>query len=195
MIYGDKVYQKGEIRIPDTNAIMQSGNLYPYCMNNPVMYSDPSGESGTGAVIIGVASAAVISGIYSGAANAINGESFWGGFANGFTAGLSTAIGSVISPGVGTVIGSVFGSALGSVIENVIQNPNADITVYVNDAAKSAAIGILSGLGSAYWDEAIKIADEASSAAQSLMKYDPKFGRVIKEFFGAVGTFLEEEVE
>ncbi len=46
MIYGDKEYQEGEIRIPDTNAIIQSGNLYPYCMNNPVMYRDPNGNAG-----------------------------------------------------------------------------------------------------------------------------------------------------
>jgi len=29
---------------PDIHAIMQSGNLYAYCMNNPVMWIDPSGE-------------------------------------------------------------------------------------------------------------------------------------------------------
>ena len=44
MIYGDKEYKVGEIKIPDMNAIMQSSNLYAYCMNNPVKYVDPSGE-------------------------------------------------------------------------------------------------------------------------------------------------------
>ncbi|MCL2704168.1 MAG: hypothetical protein FWE91_11265 [Defluviitaleaceae bacterium] len=29
---------------PDINAIMQSSNLYVYCMNNPLMYIDPSGN-------------------------------------------------------------------------------------------------------------------------------------------------------
>ena len=29
--------------VPDINAIRQSGNLYAYCMNNPLMYHDPSG--------------------------------------------------------------------------------------------------------------------------------------------------------
>ena len=29
---------------PDVTAVMQSGNLYAYCINNPVMWQDPSGE-------------------------------------------------------------------------------------------------------------------------------------------------------
>jgi len=30
---------------PDITAIMQSGNLYVYCGNNPILYSDPSGKA------------------------------------------------------------------------------------------------------------------------------------------------------
>jgi RHS repeat-associated protein len=33
------------IYMPDRNAIIQSGNLYAYCMNNPLMWQDPSGAS------------------------------------------------------------------------------------------------------------------------------------------------------
>lgn len=44
MIYGDEEYKVGEIKIPDIKAIMQSGNLYVYCMNNPVTYKDPTGN-------------------------------------------------------------------------------------------------------------------------------------------------------
>jgi hypothetical protein len=35
---------KTETRTPDILAIIQSGNLYMYCGNNPIMYEDPSGE-------------------------------------------------------------------------------------------------------------------------------------------------------
>lgn len=38
MIYGDN-----NTGVPNIEAIMQSGNLYPYCLNNPVSYTDPSG--------------------------------------------------------------------------------------------------------------------------------------------------------
>lgn len=42
MIYGDNL---GKYSTPDINAIMQSSNLYAYCMNNPILYRDYSGES------------------------------------------------------------------------------------------------------------------------------------------------------
>ena len=43
MIYGDKEYEEDETRTPDIFAIMQSNNLYVYCINSPVRYIDPSG--------------------------------------------------------------------------------------------------------------------------------------------------------
>lgn len=45
MIFGDKEYKDGETKIPDMSAIMQSSNLYAYCMNNPIKYVDVSGEA------------------------------------------------------------------------------------------------------------------------------------------------------
>jgi hypothetical protein len=44
MIYGDKEYKDGEVKMPSMEAIMQSSNLYVYCMNKPLMYVDPSGR-------------------------------------------------------------------------------------------------------------------------------------------------------
>jgi len=58
MIYGDDPEKwneresdpndpKGErtyTYVPDITAIMQSGNLYAYCMNNPIVFVDPTGE-------------------------------------------------------------------------------------------------------------------------------------------------------
>jgi len=53
MIYGDKPQKIGERKdalglnvytySPDIFAIMQSGNLYGYCMGNPIFFIDPSG--------------------------------------------------------------------------------------------------------------------------------------------------------
>ena len=44
MIYGDKKYKEVEIKYPDINAILQANNLYVYCLNNSIMYSDLTGE-------------------------------------------------------------------------------------------------------------------------------------------------------
>ena len=55
MIYGDnprKIYERQDVLglstctyAPEISAIMQSGNLYVYCTNSPVMYHDPSGQN------------------------------------------------------------------------------------------------------------------------------------------------------
>ena len=42
-IYGDKEYKEGEIKYPDYKAIIQSENLYIYCMGNPIKYIDKNG--------------------------------------------------------------------------------------------------------------------------------------------------------
>ena len=43
LIYGDKEYKKDETKYPDINAILQSSNLYWYCMGNPIKYTDKNG--------------------------------------------------------------------------------------------------------------------------------------------------------
>ena len=52
MIYGDKEYKDKETKIPDMNAIMQSANLYAYCMNNPMKYVDPTGQEGVAVTML-----------------------------------------------------------------------------------------------------------------------------------------------
>jgi len=44
MVFGDSPIVLNESPIPNPLAIMQSANLFTYCMNNPVMFIDPSGK-------------------------------------------------------------------------------------------------------------------------------------------------------
>ena len=46
MVYGDNPYKMAHgTLMPSIHAIMQSNNLYVYCMNNPIRYVDPNGLS------------------------------------------------------------------------------------------------------------------------------------------------------
>lgn len=44
MIYGDNEYKKEEIKYPDIISILQATNLYGYCIGNPIVYKDVTGE-------------------------------------------------------------------------------------------------------------------------------------------------------
>ena len=73
-------------------------NLYCYCKNNPIMYTDPSGHIAITSFIIGLVCSAVIGGLVSagiaaGAAYLSDGDvgvAFWGGFVAGFGGNVLT---------------------------------------------------------------------------------------------------------
>jgi RHS repeat-associated protein len=62
MIYGSNPVTRNDRLVPNPYAVMQSGNLYAYCMNNPLYFIDPSGQLAieTAAAIIVVASMATV---------------------------------------------------------------------------------------------------------------------------------------
>lgn len=44
MIYGDNVSIVNNVKMPDMKAMLQGINLYPYSVNNPIIYRDENGE-------------------------------------------------------------------------------------------------------------------------------------------------------
>jgi len=52
MIFGDNPVEMNDRLVPDTWAIKQTGNLYAYCMNNPVKFVDPSGHIAVPIILI-----------------------------------------------------------------------------------------------------------------------------------------------
>ena len=50
MIFGYSPTMRNDRYMPNIHAILQSGNLYVYAINNPIMWVDPSGESILGAI-------------------------------------------------------------------------------------------------------------------------------------------------
>ena len=72
-------------------------NLYSYCLNNPVMYTDPSGHSVI-ALLIAFGIGAVLGGIYGGVAAAANGQNVLAGIViGGVVGGLTGFITEVAS--------------------------------------------------------------------------------------------------
>ena len=137
-------------------------NLYAYCLNNPVMYSDPYGTTAwwewllgglvvvglaVGSIVTGGAVAAVLAGAAIGGAisygtQAVSGELDWGQFA--LDIGVGALNGAIAASGLAratvTVLGGVIGS--GSSIASDLINGNS---VNWGKAAIGGLIGVAAG--------------------------------------------------
>ena len=116
-IYGDNPQKTNEREdrlgiqtyayVPQISAVMQSGNLYVYCMNDPVMYVDESGKAAINIVCATVGAAAGwMFGDY--VANQLNldGWKYW-------------AVRGAVTVG-GAAIGWLAGSAVTSIVKSFI---------------------------------------------------------------------------
>ena len=146
MIYGDNPVKWNEGKdplglntytyVPDVYAIRQSGNLYVYGLNNPLMFVDPNGESIILAcILIGAAAGAIIGGftaaqISKSKLGYVDGKWVLGGaVAGGLVGGLAgwgagaaaTAIGVKLVAGSGGVLGSTMVSSWQQA-EQVVRN-------------------------------------------------------------------------
>ena len=122
VIYGDSPIKINEgkdslglnIYLPDMNAIMQSGNLYAYGLNNPIMFRDPSGEIVITTTVLLIAAGAVIFGTAGGfVGNGIANKKGATGWSKvGYIAGGAT-IGAVAGGALGAVAGPIVTSITG----------------------------------------------------------------------------------
>jgi len=87
----------------------QNYNKYGYVMNNPLIYSDPSGEF----IWVAMAIGGIIGGVQNGLSNMKNGGSFWGGFWKGAIVGAGSAFFALGMP-IGILPGFMFGATTGA---------------------------------------------------------------------------------
>ncbi|MBQ2997189.1 MAG: hypothetical protein IJE22_08180 [Oscillibacter sp.] len=199
MIYGDDPLQLNNYNYaPSLVAIIQSGNLYAYAMNNPVKYVDENGESAIGAVLAWLTTpvgqttlGAAVGGISSGITYVLDGKSFWVGAANGAVSGGIATVSGVYGGPAGAFVGSALGSAAGTVVETFIVDKAALTDPQARDLILSSAIeGAIAGIPAAYWRATILEADKLASAARELMDYNPELGMLLENFFSGISTSL-----
>ena len=123
------------VQAPD---FTQNFNRYSYCMNNPVMYSDPTGEifGIDDAIIVG----AMIGAFFGGIRADQKGESFLGGMIKGaFIGGLGGALGGIGGAGMSYAENLFLGVWEGGFTGYV------DGLVWGEDPGKSMLYGMASG--------------------------------------------------
>lgn len=108
------------VQMPDNS---QNFNRYSYCLNNPLKYTDPSGEIfGIDDAIVIIVGAAIIGGVTNLAANWDNSNGFW----QCFTAFGVGAAGTGHVAG-GTVGGLLQGNSLGESFANSFEGISASM--------------------------------------------------------------------
>lgn len=140
------------VQLPDNS---QNFNRYSYCLNNPLKYTDPSGELiGVDDAIAIIAVGAIIGGTFNVISNSENIHGF-GDFISYFgvgalAGGAGAAVG-LVSFGVGGFIGgAISGMASGSVSGFILGGGNSylqygNFSHFWDDAAHDAFIGAASG--------------------------------------------------
>ena len=105
-----------DISYLDSN-IINGLNLYCYCGNNPIIYSDPEGNS---AILIALAIGAVLGGIYGGISAAINGQNVFAGIAIGTIVGGLTGLITEVASIPLMVLGTFVVGASGDIASQLI---------------------------------------------------------------------------
>ncbi|MPM37340.1 hypothetical protein SDC9_83950 [bioreactor metagenome] len=171
MIYGDYPVKNSNYQdplelntytyVPDITAIMQSGNLYIYCMENPIMYIDSEGEVAWFIVMaIGAGVGALVSGGFQVARNFTNGKNWSDGLGKAMLSGaVSGAIATISIPSIGALGSAIITGAVGTLAGRAIVGDIKSIDDVVNALVVGAGAGalgygaskVLSGLTQKYF--------------------------------------------
>ena len=151
-------YVTGRFISPDdlsylgANGDILSYNLYAYCSNNPIMFTDPSGHAAA-AIIAGVIiGGAVVGGLLGAATSAINGEDVWKGAAVGvITGGAASALGILMPTKyivVAAIIGFVAGMGADAAVQAIdIYTQKGSVTKDDIDWFQASKTGIITMIG------------------------------------------------
>ena len=143
MIYGDREYKPDEKRIPDYSAILQSSNLYGYCINNPVIYVDITGDSIILTLVIGAGIGALVSGGATVIGNLRNGSDWHEGLGIALLGGAVSGLVSAIPiPGVNGFVATVISGAAGSFAGQLVVGEIKSI----DDVASALFAGAVAGI-------------------------------------------------
>jgi RHS repeat-associated protein len=199
-IYGDEPGQFNQgVLIPDIRAMMQSGNLYVYCGNNPVIFIDHNGE------IVGTITGAVIGGAIGGISAVAQGKDIWTGVASGVVSGafvgvatdiiIATGGAGLVAVGATSAAGA-FGGAAASVIDQFgnqwrwgsgTKFSESVGLIKRGEVLRSAFWGIISGGLAGATSQALSIAQKTSVELYKYVLAQPTINTIM---FDAVGKAI-----
>ena len=129
------------------NSIINGLNLYCYCNNNPVMYSDEDGNFSTWIFLGRVAISALVNAIDTGISASISGQDFWKGFAAGAVGGaIGGAINCILPVGAYSLIGRAVGTFITDVVNEFFQTGKIDTNnwgLYLGDVILDVGYSLL----------------------------------------------------
>jgi len=135
--------------IPTLAQTLGQLNMYAYCNNNPIMYTDETGE-GIGIILLGLLFCGIINGVLS-VGNMAEGETAWGAFAGGFVNGVLSSIGLAVGvanggwliPLVLGFAGGFFGNALTQKISYGDVNWNIAAISGITNGLANVGMGVI----------------------------------------------------
>ncbi len=162
---------------PNIDAIRQSRNLYAYCINNPLMYSDPDGEFALlASIFFGAFVGAIIGAGVDALGQLMSGKSLndldWQSIA--ISAGSGAISGGLAGSGIGLGYSVAANSVLSgatTVVRQTMYGENIDWNRVAIDTGIGAIAGRIGGFGAQY---------DVNKAYYQIQNFGTSFQSVLK---------------